>query len=159
MLRDIGRFLSHPHLDATFDSLFGTSRWREIVVAKRANQEKERQLRDLYVEQLASLGCYVTTFRVCLDEKVQTLYYMIHATNHPKGRILMKEVMARQGSGGLFAYLGPSDQSARAQLPLFVDDISRLKELLLGKFAGCTMTYDSVQTESCMDTELIDRDY
>jgi len=159
MLRDIGRFLSHPDLEGTFDLLLGTPDWRDIIATGATNEDKEHQLRDLYVEQLTKLSCYVTPFRVCMDEKLQTLYYMIHATKHPKGRILMKEVMARQGASGVFAYLGPADKSTRAQLRLLADDIPALKDLILTKFAARTMTYDSVQSESCMDTDLIDHHY
>lgn len=159
MLRDIGRFLSNPDLEGTFDSLFGAPHWRDIISTEASNQDKEHQARDFYVQQLVELGCYPTPFRVCMDEKVQTLYYMIHATRHPKGRILMKEVMARQGAGGVFAYLGPADMSARAQLRLLADNIPALKELLLNEFAGGSITYENVQYESCMDTDLIDRDY
>ena len=159
MVRDIGRFLSHPDLGTTFDLLFGIPEWRDIVASGVTNDVKEHQLRDLYVQQLAGVGCYATPFRVCMDEKVQTLYYMIHATKHPKGRILMKEIMARQGANGVFAYLGPADKSARAQLPLLADDIPELKEFLLEKFARRTISYDNIQEESCMDTDLIDRDY
>lgn len=159
MLRDIGRFLSNPNLEDTFDSLFGTTDWRHIISTGATNEDKEHLLRDLYVEQLTKLGCYVTPFRVCMDEKAQTLYYMVHATKHPKGRILMKEVMARQGAGGLFAYLGPADSRTRAQLRLLAEDIPALKNLLLKEFAGRTISYDKVQEESCMDTNLVDKDY
>ena len=106
MLRDIGRFLSHPDLETTFDRLFGTQEWRIIVHSNKTGEAKERELRDLYVAQLRRIGCKVTVFRVSMDERLQTLYCMVHATKHPKGRWLMKDVMHRQGSNGIFAVLG-----------------------------------------------------
>ena len=76
MLRDIGRFLSHPDLEITFDRLFGTLTWRRILNRNISGAAKERELRDLYIDQLRAIGCKVTVFRVCMDDKLQTLYYM-----------------------------------------------------------------------------------
>ncbi len=160
MLRDIGRFLSHPQLTDTFDGLFGTGDWRHIVQSNQAGAAKERELLELYVAQLQSLGCMVTSFRVCMDEKVQTIYYMVHATNHPKGRRLMKDVMYRQGSEGVFAYMGPQDQMTRLQKTLFQEDpIPELKENLLFSQAGKTMSFEDLRNKCCDDDELRDPDY
>ena len=129
MLRDIQRFLSSAHREATMDTLLGTPQWRKVTDEAGAPGERERRLRDLYMQQLTNLGSFVSPFRVTMDEKLQTLYYMIHATNSPKGRIEMKEVMKKQGAGSLFAFLGPSDYAARVQMPLFSDDRPALKNL------------------------------
>ncbi|MBI4311592.1 MAG: three-Cys-motif partner protein TcmP [Chloroflexi bacterium] len=159
MLRDIARFLSKGELEITFDDLFGTNEWKAIVESKLTEQDKEFQLRDLYIKQLGSLHCLCTPFRVCMDNKIQTLYYMIHATKHPRGRMLMKSVMKNQGAGGAFAYLGPEDKAVAAQMKLINDDIANLQQLLLRKFAGQTKSFMSVQEESCMDTDLVESDY
>jgi three-Cys-motif partner protein len=160
MLRDIGRFLTHPDLPQIFDRLFGTQEWRRIVDSSPSGQKREHQLRDLYAAQLRGLGCKVTVFRVSMDEKEQTLYYMIHATNHPKGRWLMKDVMAKQGAQGTFAYLGPQDQQRQLQGTLMpVDTIADLKEQLLVKFAGRTLTFDSLTDDCCDDNDLLIPDY
>ena len=160
MLRDIGRFLTHPNLDSTFDRLFGTDEWRKIVYANKTGEEKERELLELYIAQLRMIGCKVTFFRVCMDEKLQTLYYMVHATNHCSGRWLMKNVMYQQGTNGVFAYLGPKDKVMRMQATLFpADDIPALKTQLLTKFPRRTRSYDAVLLECCDDNELREPDY
>ena len=41
MVRDIGRFLSHPDLGTTFDLLFGIPEWRDIVASGVTNDVKE----------------------------------------------------------------------------------------------------------------------
>ena len=160
MLRDIGRFLSHSNLEAAFDSLFGTPQWRGIVYTGKTGDAKEKELRDLYVAQLRSLGCKVTLFRVSMDQKLQTIYYMIHATKHPKGRRLMKDVMYGQGVDGVFAYLGPQDQSARMQSTLFASDpIPALRTGLLRKYSGRTISFEDLRNECCDEDELRDPDY
>lgn len=160
MLRDIGRFLSHPDLESTFDRLYGTRQWREIVDSDKTGEAKERELRDLYVSQLRAIGCMVTFFRVCMDDKLQTLYYMVHATNHPKGRRLMKDVMHRQAANGMFAYLGPQESTARMQRSLLLDDpIPILKAGLPTKFAGRTIGFEALRNECCDDDELRDAEY
>ena len=160
MLRDIGRFLSHPDLDATFDRLFGTREWRTIVYSGQAGETKEKELLNLYVAQLRSIGCKVTFFRVCMDEKVQTLYYMVHATKHARGRLLMKDVVHGQGANGIFAYLGPQDEAARLQGTLLHEDpIPALKESLLVRMAGRTASFEALRNECCDDDELRDPEY
>jgi three-Cys-motif partner protein len=160
MLRDIRRFLDHPNLEQTFDRLFGTQEWREIVASDATGDAKEQLIRDLYVAQLRNLGCKVTSFRVCEDEKLATLYYLIYATNHCKGRWLMKDVMHSQGANGLFAYLGPQDQYRRLQGTLIpIDTVGELKEQLLVKLRGRTVTFDALTDESCDDNELRITDY
>jgi len=167
MLRDIGRFLSHPDLDDTFDRLFGTDSWRDIVSSKMSGEAKEQALRDLYVDQLRAIGGKVTLFRVCMDEKLQTLYFMIHATKHPRGRWLMKDVMHQQGANGVFAYLGPQDKIAKAQISLLpADGISELKPQLLSNLQGVcspsTNSYRSAATTTncvCRIIERLSRSY
>ena len=160
MLRDIGRFLSHGDLEEAFDRLFGTSEWRRIVSSNKTAQAKEQELRDLYVAQLRALGSKVTLFRVSMDEKLQTLYYMVHATNNPKGRRLMKDVMHGQGANGVFAYLGPQDKIARLQGTLIPSDpIPTLKTELPAKFAARTLSFEDLRNECCDDDELRDPEY
>ena len=160
MLRDIGRFLGHADLEQAFDRLFGTREWLAIVESEAAGEEKEQALRDLYIAQLRSLGCKVTAFRVSMDEKAQTLYYMVHATRHCRGRWLMKDVMKRQGANGVFAYLGPGDLIARMQGSLFpVDTVRELMPEVMQKFRGRTVGFDSLLDECCDDNELGIPDY
>jgi three-Cys-motif partner protein len=161
MIRDIGRFLSHPDLNDTFDRLFGTLEWRGILESNLTGEAKEAALRDLYSEQLISLGCYVTNFRVCMDDRRQTLYYMVHATKHPLGRWLMKDVMRKQGPQGMFAYLGPEDAAMQIQQAMIpVATLDELQTFLCNKYAGRSLTYTGLINESAWDhNEFVRSDY
>lgn len=157
MLRDINRFLVERHLWSVFDELYGTNEWRAFL----EEPDRERSLRELYTQQLRDQANakYTWDFRVCADERILTLYYLIHATKHFEGLKLMKGIMYRQGAGGMFAYLGPQDRAIRYQQRLFDDDIPSLKNFLLDRFAGRMLTYDEVLEDSYMDTPFIDKHY
>lgn len=160
MYDSINRFLSSANVEIVFDNLFETKKWRPII-DKIAGQQREHALRDLYIEQLRyEAGArYTRAFRVCTDEKLKTLYYLIHATKHPKGALLMKEVMHRKGAPGMFAYLGPADFTFRHQPRLFDEnDIPSLKTYLLEHFGGQTLNYYKVREES-WETPFLDTHY
>lgn len=150
MVRDIARFIQLTELEETFNSLFGTDKWRGIL---SSSQKPEMALIDLYREQLhkAANVQYSWPFRVCTSEKVQTLYYLLHATNNYKGHSIMKQIMYRQSALGNFAYLGPQDIAARSQMKLFeIDSIENLKDYLLERFQGREISYDKIQEEVCV---------
>jgi len=160
-VRDIGRFLALPELDDTFDRLFGTKEWRGILVSQLTGESKAAALRDLYSAQLSSLGCYVTNFRVCMDDRRQTLYYMVHATKHPLGRWLMKDVMRKQGPQGMFAYLGPEDAAMQIQQSMIpVATLDELQGFLSNKYLGRSLTYTGLINQSAGDdNEFVRSDY
>ena len=149
MVRDIARFIELPELEETFNELFVTDKWKTIL---KSSQKPEIALINLHREQLHEVAKvkYSWAFRVCTSEKVQTLYYLIHATNSFKGHSIMKEIMSNQSAQGNFAYLGPQDVTARFQMKLFdVNSIEELKKLLLERFSGRKITYDKIQEEIC----------
>jgi len=148
MARDIARFIEHPQLRETFTELFGTEEWRNVI----SLPDREKALMELYRKKLHEVAKVEFTwpFRVCSAEKVQTLYYLLHATNNFKGHSIMKGIMFNQSSLGSFAYLGPKDISERSQIRLFdVHDIGELKKYLLERFKDETLTYDKVQEKVC----------
>jgi len=149
IVRDIARFISVPELRHMFDTLFGTDKWKRIL---SSSQKPEIALIDLYREQLHEvLGVkYSWPFRVCMSEKAQTLYYLLHVSNNYKGHSIMKSIMHEQSAQGDFAYLGPEDITARSQMRLFdIADIHQLKKYLLERFKGETLSYDDIQERAC----------
>ncbi|MBT9132726.1 MAG: Spore photoproduct lyase [Syntrophomonadaceae bacterium] len=149
MMRDIARFIRLPELEDTFNKLFGTNKWKTIL---SSSQKPEIALINLYREQLheAVKVRYSWAFRVCTSERVQTLYYLLHVTNNYKGHSIMKGIMHNQSARGDFAYLGPEDIVARLQMKLFdINNLDDLKEYLLQRFRGATITYDKIQEEVC----------
>lgn len=58
--------------------------------------------------------------------------------------------MFNQSAQGNFAYLGPEDIAARSQMRLFdVNNIEDLKDHLLERFKGKTISYDRIQEKVC----------
>lgn len=148
MVRDIARFIKQQPLENTFTNLFGTDRWKERIELA----DREKALIELYREQLHEAGNvkYSLSFRVCEGERLKTLYYLIHATNNFKGHSIMKNIMFNQSAEGSFAYLGPKDLPERSQMRLFnINDIEELKDYLLERFKGETLTYDAIQEKVC----------
>ena len=161
MYRDIARFLGSDNVEEIFDELFGTTIWRKILKQDLSGSDREHALRDLYITQLREHAGveFVFPFRVCMTEKSQTLYYLIHATNNFKGLFLMKGIMYNQGAGGTFAYLGPEDYTAKHQTMLFADDTPSLKKFLAQKFKGETVTYEDIEEKTYLETRFIDKHY
>ena len=161
MVSFLGRFLDRPNLEATNDRLFGSQEWRKIVESDVSGVAKEHALRDLYTNRLREIDCRVTNFRLCSDDKRQTLYYLMHATKHQKGVWLMRSIMANQGPAGMFAYLGPDDNLMRYQQSFIpIHDPLELKAHLLARFKGRTLTYTQVTDECSFDgNELPEPDY
>ena len=157
MVRDINRFLTLGDIDTVFDELFGTNSWRNL----RNDRNRQKSLMELYIEQLRqeTPAKYSWAFRVCADERIQTTYYLIHATRHFNGLRIMKDIMYHEGAGGTFAYLGPDDCTVRAQIKLFDDSIPSLKSYLLKRFNSQTLTYDQILEKSYLETTMIDKHY
>lgn len=149
MVRDIARFMQVPELENTFDTLFGTNKWKNLL---NSSQKPEIALINLYREQLheAANVKYSWPFRVCTSDKVQTLYYLLHVTNNLKGHSIMKNIMFNQSAEGNFAYLGPQDITARTQMRLFdINSIQNLKNYLLERFKGKCLSYEEIQKQVC----------
>jgi hypothetical protein len=94
-----------------------------------------------------------------MDDKYQTLYYLIHCTNNFDGLDIMKSIMLKQGASGTFAYLGPQEVGYRNQEMLFGENIADFKTWLTKKFAEKSLSYRKVKEDSYMDTQLIDKHY
>jgi len=160
MTRDINRFLGLHQVEKHLNTLYPTSEWQQIYQIQ-SWEERDKALLNLYVKSLKEIAGvkYVFPFRVCMDEKYQTLYYLVHATNHFHGLKIMKDIMKRQGASGDFAWLGPKESSYRYQQKLFDDTIPSLKEYLLKKFEGESKTFDKILEETYQDTRFVEKEY
>jgi spore photoproduct lyase len=94
-----------------------------------------------------------------MDKKYQTLYYLIHATNHFDGLKIMKDIMHNQGASGTFAWLGPKESLYRHQQKLFDDTILSLKEYLLKHFEGTIKTFRAILEETYQYTRFVESQY
>jgi len=160
MSRDINRFLGIPQVERHLDALYPTSEWRQIYRMENW-QKRDKALLDLYLKSLHEVAGvkYAWAFRVCMDEKYQTLYYLIHATNHFDGLKIMKDIMHKQGASGEFAWLGPKESLYRHQQKLFDDDTPSLKKYLLRRFEGEIKSFDEILEETYQDTRFVESQY
>ncbi|MCX5782146.1 MAG: three-Cys-motif partner protein TcmP [Elusimicrobia bacterium] len=152
MLRDVIRFLeSEPHKHS-IEELYNIENIKEMLSSDDYKKiPKEEALLKIYIAQLKSAGAkYTLPFKVNADEKLQTTYYLIHVTNHPKGCEIMKEIMLHSGTKGRMGYLGPAEGQMTITQML---GISKLKEFLLKKFKGEVISFQEIRYKTIMDTD------
>jgi three-Cys-motif partner protein len=140
MYDPISRFLTHDALEDRFTELFGCEDWRALSDLQSASKEKE--LINLYRNQLKKASRFVMPYRICYPDKDRTFYYLIHLTNHPKGAEIMKSCFAEVNYGKV-EYLGKlKDQlTIMDALGLRLDNV---KNLMSESFKGQTLTYDDL---------------
>jgi three-Cys-motif partner protein len=158
MIRDVNRFFESSTHRISIKELCGMDNVQDVLQNRYPNLQREQALLKLYRNQLHESAdvTYTLPFRVNADERLQTTYYLIHATNSPKGCELMKEIMYKTGTEGRFGYLGP----AEGQMNLTqYDGLSKLKEFLLVRFRGRTITYQNSRYETLMETEFVRKHY
>lgn len=161
MIRDVIRFLESPSHQVSIEELFGIENVLErLNEDPYNNMKKEAALLRLYRVQLHNQAnvAYTFPFKINADKKLQTTYYLIHCTNHPKGCRLMKSIMYRSGTEGKLGYLGPAEGQLTLDLPQF-GGIEDFKDFLMKKFKDMTISFIDLQYETLMDTPLIEKHY
>jgi three-Cys-motif partner protein len=171
MVRDMNRFLDDANhqqaigrvLDLTGDDLLNA-----IEEIKR-EPNRRRALRDVYAERLnvrasSNRRLYVTSVHVAEDGPTDTVYYLVHATRHPKGKREMKEAIW-EATGGLNEFLGANDSTVvtaqTGQIGMFGEmeiaessvNYRELKSLLLSQFADRRIEYGKLQDEAVIGHE------
>ncbi len=155
MTRDVNRFLeSLPHRPS-ISELFGCDDIMEIITHEPySGLSREQAILKLYRNQLhEEIGVrYTFPFQVKADTNLQTVYYLIHCTNHPMGCELMKTTMYKSGTEGRFGYFGP----AEGQLLLeYFTHTESLQEFLLEKYENRTILFKDIINENLMETHYI----
>jgi three-Cys-motif partner protein len=95
IVRDMRRFLDQENFEAPLDEFFGGATWRDCSQLDDATSREECLL--LRYSELVRHGTarFATPFRVFEDERRQTLYYLVHLTNHPLGMRKMRKRCSR----------------------------------------------------------------
>jgi len=141
MYRYVNMALHKPSQSANMDALFGTSKWRGLVAIEDP-RERENETIALFSSQLSAR--YVTHMNL-FGENNALKSVLIHATNHTKGRELMKEAMWAVTPDGTFtAY----ERRSPNQLVLIVPepDLHPLEEALISTFVGQEIRMDKLYT-------------
>lgn len=109
MSGEMARFMEVDNHKIPIDELLGTDEWEDHVDAEADKEERAEQFLRFYKSQLQDEAGvnHVWDFRMCREEKRETVYYLVHATNHFKGFKLMKDIMFNSGAEEKFAFLGP----------------------------------------------------
>lgn len=144
MYEEINRFLGHPDQEANFDSLFGTSSWRDGVNLSGAG-ERDRFLHDLYLRQLreSARAKYARSFRM-RNANGAIDYYLFYATNNILGLKRMKEAMWKVDVSGEFSFSDATDQT---QMVLFGNEprYDLLQRQILEKFGERETTVAEIE--------------
>ncbi|MBA7663419.1 hypothetical protein ES703_71460 [subsurface metagenome] len=159
MTRDVNRFLeSLPH-KSTISELFGCDDVMEKITHEPyIGLTREQAILKFYRNQLhEEIGIrYTFPFQVKADTNLQTVYYLIHCTNHPKGCELMKAIMYKSGTEGKFGYFGP----AEGQLSLeYFSGTKSLQKFLVEKYENRTISFRNIRYENLMETPYIRKHY
>jgi spore photoproduct lyase len=160
MLQAINRFLASPYAESQLAQLYPSQEWMEV--RKEANPRiREQKLLGLYKECLKDYTNvkFVLPFRVCMDERLATLYYLLHATNNFVGAKIMKDVMRSSSKSGELAWLGPKEVWYSKQPSLFDSTLPQLKEYLFNMYKGKKISLGQILNETFDLTSSTVRDY
>ena len=131
MFHYVNMAIHHPAQASNMDSLFGCLEWRELARIEDS-EERERATIALFSRQLKAE--YVTHMNMIGDNNVLK-YVLLHASNHPKGRELMKESMwAVVPDGSFTAY--QRDNPDQLVLIEPEPNLEPLRDLLWANFGG-----------------------
>ena len=131
MFHYVNMAIHHPAQASNMDSLFGCPDWRELA-SIGDSQERELATIALFSRQLKAE--FVTHMNMIGDNNVLK-YVLLHASNHPKGRELMKESMWAVVPDGSFTAF-QRDNPDQLVLIEPEPDLEPLKDLLWSNFVG-----------------------
>jgi hypothetical protein len=149
MWYQINRDLANPLVHNQLNRLFGDTSWRDQPFMNESGFRREQGFLSFFRTQLKA--DYALTFRICFDSEDKmrgrrTKYYLLHASNHPKAILLMKEIMWPLGDeDGTFEFSGVAQGILISKSPKESD----LQEILLEKFAGQRIGFDQLRERTC----------
>lgn len=151
---DAGNVKVQHHLD----EMFGDGEWRTQAFLKESGWKREQGFLNYFMSKINAR--YKLPFRIRFDVEDgvptnRTKYYLIHASNHPKAVLLMKEVMWPLGDEeGLFDFSGEKHGILISSSPREEE----LKELLLREYDGREIEFDRLREET-WDVPFIEKHY
>lgn len=145
MYEAINRFLDHPDHPETYDTLFGTNKWREVIPEQNPSERRQR-IHDIYKNQLEGPAGikYVRSFKM-MDSGNRTEYFLFFGTNSLTGLKKMKEAMWKVDREGSFKF---SDATANPNQPLLFEaepNYALLKKELVEKFRGKEIAVEEIE--------------
>jgi len=151
---DAGNAKVRHHLD----EMFGDNEWRTQTFLKERGGKREQGFLEYFKSKIKAQ--YKLDFRIRFDVEdgvstTRTKYYLIHASNHTKAVLLMKEVMWPLGDEeGLFDFSGERHGVLFSSSPREED----LRALLLREYSGKEVEFDQLREET-WDLPFIEKHY
>jgi len=139
MYRYIDMAIRNPAQSANMDALFGCSDWRRLAQIGDSDV-RARETIALFSRQLSAE--YATHLHMTGDNNALK-YVLIHATNHQKGRTLMKDAIWAVAPDGTFR---AHERNTPEQLVLLIPepDLDPLEQALQSSFAGRTVRMEEL---------------
>lgn len=141
---DLGNSLAEERLD----EFFGDREWRHQSFLTEHGVKRERSFLGFL---RAKLECkFLLPFKIRYDVEdsqgtSRTKYVLLHASNHVKAVLLMKEVMWPLGDEeGTFDYSGESQGVLISQTPT----VEELQDILMREFRGQQLSFDEVREQT-----------
>ena len=151
---DAGNQAVHYHLDA----MFGHQEWRDQAFLQTSGRKREDDFLHYFCDQIHANFKLPFRIRFDVEDRIRgdrTKYYMVHASNHPKAVLLMKEVMWPLGDeGGMFDYSGSKQSFIFSRSP----QESELADYLLANYPGRRISFDQLREET-WDLPFIEKHY
>lgn len=128
-----------------FAQLFGTDEEEHQRAAGLVGEERRHFLRDLYIQQLHTVGGfpYVRAFELMDIERGRTAYYLVYGTRHHRGLAVMKDAMWALDPVGGVRFAGFAGDQAMLFEP--EPDFGPLQDAILEQFSGHEVTVDDVE--------------
>jgi three-Cys-motif partner protein len=144
----ISRDINNPKVRFRLDELFGNTSWQSQPFVTMHGEEREEAFLTYFKSQLGAK--FVLPFRIRFDlEDIRggrgTKYYLLHASNHIKAALLMKEAMWPLGDEeGTFDFSGESQGILISRTPTE----EQLNRILLQAFAGKEVSFDNLREQT-----------
>ena len=148
----------NPKVQHHVDEMFGDQEWRAQAFVKESGWGREQGFVNYFVSRV-NAG-YKVQFRIRFDVEdgmagSRTKYYLIHASNHPKAALLMKEVMWPLGDEeGLFDFSGTKHGMLFSSSPREEE----LRQALIRDYSGREVAFDQLREET-WDLPFIEKHY
>lgn len=149
----------NPSVQHHLDEMFGDSQWRHESFLKESGGKREQHFLEYFTSRIEAPYKVPFCIRFDAEDRFQatrrTKYYLIHASNHPKAALLMKEVMWPLGDEeGLFDFSGEKHGILISSSP----QERELREVLLRKYSGRQVEFDRLR-EQTWDLPFIEKHY
>jgi len=142
MWRYIDMALNNPSQEENMDALFGCSDWRSLRSIEQASERCEAAIQ-LFQKGLDAR--FVTSVKL-LGENQAIKYVLLHATNHQRGRELMKEAIWSVAPEGGFV-VRQSDNPQQEFLIEPTPNLALLFDWLWRKYRGHRVKYNEIENE------------